>query len=501
MNPQALEEKETSQSTQASETRDLRKWMEQVESLGELKHLEGAHWDTEIGAITEMCMQRPDASPALLFDKIKDYPEGFRLLSNSLNTTKRVALTLHMEPISDRLEFVRRIRERLGQEVYISPKFVETGPILENVVEGKDIDMWKFPTPKWHELDGGRYIGTGSVDITQDPDDGWVNLGTYRVMIHNKDTLGFYISPGKQGRIMREKHFDKGEPCKVVVSFGHDPIYLCAGGTEIPRGLSEFDWIGGMQGYPVEVIKGEYSGIPFPAHAEIVVEAESTPDELMDEGPFGEWTGYYASSMRAEPTMKVKRLYYRNDPIILGAPPGRPPCEFNFMRCFLRSALIWREIEAAGLPDIRGVWCNESGAGRLMTVVALKQRYAGHAKQAGMIAAYCQAGAYLGRYVVVVDEDIDPTNTYDVLWAMCTRSNPENDIEIVRNSWSGPLDPILPPGGKKMFSSRAIIDACRPYDWIADFPPVAESSREIRKEVAEKWQEIIFGDSQTNGSS
>jgi len=501
MNPQALKEKETSQSTETAEYRDLRKWMEQVDSLGELKHLDGAHWDTEIGTITEMCMQRPDASPALLFDKIKDYPEGFRILSNSLNTTKRVALTLHMEPISDRLEFVRRIKDRLGQEDYIPPKVVEDGPILENVVEGKDIDMWKFPTPKWHELDGGRYIGTGSVDITQDPDDGWVNLGTYRVMIQNKDTLGFYISPGKQGRIMREKYFAKGEPCKVVVSFGHDPIFLCAGGTEIPRGLSEFDWIGGMQGYPVEVIKGEYTGIPFPAHAEIVVEAEATAGELMDEGPFGEWTGYYASSMRAEPIMKVKRLYYRDDPIILGAPPGRPPCEFNFMRCFLRSALIWREIEGAGLPDIRGVWCNESGCGRLMTVVALKQRYAGHAKQAGMLAAYCQAGAYLGRYVVVVDEDIDPTNTYDVLWAMCTRSNPENDIEIIRNSWSGPLDPILPPGGKKMFSSRAIIDACRPYDWIADFPPVAESSPEIRKEVAEKWQEIIFGDSNSNGSS
>ena len=506
MNPQALKEqtlkeKEPSQKTQVSEYRDLRKWMEQVESLGELKCLDGADWDTEIGSITEMCMQRPDASPALLFDKIKYYPEGFRLLTNSLNTTKRVALTLHMEPISDRLEFVRRIKDRLGQEEYIPPKVVQDGPIFENVVEGKDIDMWKFPTPKWHELDGGRYIGTGSIDITQDPDEGWVNCGTYRVMIHDKDTLGFYISPGKQGRIMREKYFAKGEPCKVVVSFGHDPIFLCAGGTEIPRGLSEFDWIGGMQGYPVEVIKGEYTGIPFPAHSEIVIEAEAMPDELMDEGPFGEWTGYYASSMRAEPTMKVKRLYFRNDPIMLGAPPGRPPCEFNFMRCFLRSALIWREIEAAGLPDIRGVWCNESGCGRLMTVVSIKQRYGGHAKQAGMITAYCQAGAYLGRYVVVVDEDIDPTNIDDVLWAMCTRSNPENDIEIVRNSWSGPLDPILPPGGKKMFSSRAIIDACRPYDWIADFPPVAESSPEIRKEVADKWQEIIFGDYNPNGSS
>ena len=132
--------------------------MEQVENLGELKHLKGAHWHPEIGTITEMCMQRPDASPALLFDKIKDYPEGFRLLSNSLNTTKRVALTLHMEPISDRLEFVRRIKDRLGQEEYIPPKVVKDGPIFENVVEDKDIDMWKFSTPKWHERIGVRFL-------------------------------------------------------------------------------------------------------------------------------------------------------------------------------------------------------------------------------------------------------------------------------------------------------------------------------------------------------
>ncbi|MEE8583984.1 MAG: hypothetical protein V3T83_03945, partial [Acidobacteriota bacterium] len=107
------------------ECRDLRKWLDEVEALGELKHLDGVDWNVELGTVTEMCMQRPDASPALLFDNIKDYPEGFRVLTNSLNTTKRLALTLHMEPISDRLEFVRRIKARLGDQKYIPPRFVE----------------------------------------------------------------------------------------------------------------------------------------------------------------------------------------------------------------------------------------------------------------------------------------------------------------------------------------------------------------------------------------
>src|SRR5260370_15212363 len=113
-------------------------------------------------------------------------------------------------------------------------------------------------------------------------------------MIHDQDTLGFYISPGKKGRIMREKHFAKGEPCKVAASFGQHPLIYRAGGMEVPHGVSEYDWVGGLQGEPVQVIEGEYTGLPFPAAAEIVIEGEAIPGQDMDEGPFGEWTGYYA---------------------------------------------------------------------------------------------------------------------------------------------------------------------------------------------------------------
>ena len=473
------------------DSRDLRSWMAAVDQMGELKNINGADWDIEIGAITEMGHHRGEQSHALLFDNIKGYPQGYRVLSNSLNTTKRLALTLGMPTNYTRLEFVKNIKQRITNVNYIQPEVVKDGPILENVLSGKDINMWKFPTPKWHELDGGRYIGTGSVDITRDPDDGWVNLGTYRVMIHDEDTLCFYISPGKQGRIMREKHFAKGEVCKVAVSFGQDPLIYLAGGMEVPQGVSEYEWVGGLQGAPVQVIEGEYTGLPIPASAEVVIEGDAIPGANEEEGPFGEWTGYYASARRPEPTIKVKRLYYRNNPILLGAPPTRPPCEFNYMRCFMRSAMIWQELEAAGVPDIRGVWCHEAGGSRLFNIVSIKQRYEGHARQAGMVAAYCHAGGYLGRYVIVVDDDIDPTNTNDVLWALATRSDPEQDIEMVRRSWSGPLDPMIRKSDKKRHSSRAIIDACRPYEWMNEFPPVAESSVEVRKAMEEKWGKIL----------
>ena len=183
---------------------------------------------------------------------------------------------------------------------------------------------------------------------------------------------------------------------------------------------------------------------------------------------------------------------YRNNQITLGPPPGNPPAELTAYRSVLRSALIWDEMEKAGVPDIKAVWCHPAGGTRLFVVVSIKQRYPGHAKQAALTAMGCRAGAYLGRYVVVVDEDIDVADTYEVLWAMTTRVDPEKDIEIIKRMWSGPLDPIIPPG-QKGFNSRAIIDATRPYDWKDDFPAVAVSSPEVLQAAMKKWGQQLFG--------
>ena len=472
------------------EYRDLRDWIRKAEELGELKTLKKCDWNLEIGAITELVAHRDDG-PAVLFDEIKDYPKGYRVLSNSLSSRKRLALTLDLPEGETKMDFVRAWRERYKKIKPIPPKFVKKSPLFENVYKDKDVDLLKFPTPKWHDLDGGRYIGTGSIDITRDPDEGWVNWGTYRVMIHDKDSVGFYISPGKHGRIQREKYIGSGKPCKIAMSFGHDPLVFLAGSIEVPYAVPEYEFIGGVRGEPMELIEGEYSGLPIPANAEIVVEGDVVFDQTKVEGPFGEWTGYYGSAERPEPFVRIKRLYHRNDPIILGSPPGRPPVELGWYRSYLRSALIWDEMEKAGVPDVKGVWLMVSGGSRLVIVVSIKQRYPGHAKQAAVVASQCHAGAYLGRYVIVVDDDIDPSNTDDVIWAMSSRSDPDTDIDIIRRCWSGPLDPIIQPG-KKGFNSRAIIDACRPFEWMKDFPPVAESSKEVLDATAKKWGKVLF---------
>ena len=179
----------------------------------------------------------------------------------------------------------------------------------------------------------------------------------------------------------------------MLASFGHDPLLLMVAGTEVPNTISEYAYAGAMVGEKMRVVRGEVTGLPMPAGAEIVVEGWIRPDRVLHEGPFGEWTGYYSGSLRPVPTLDIERLYFRNNPIILGTPPGKPPNDYSYMRALLKSAMIQDELAKVGVRNVRGVWAHETGGGRLLVVVSIKQRFCGHSRQAGYIAAQCQAAA------------------------------------------------------------------------------------------------------------
>jgi len=213
------------------------------------------------------------------------------------------------------------------------------------------------------------------------------------------------------------------------------------------------------------------------------------------EGPFGEWAGYYASGQKDEPIIRVKSVLYRDDPIVLGCVPGKPPNDNTFYRSPLRAALIWDELERSGVPGIVGVWSHEAGGGRLFNIVSIRQLYPGHAKQVGMATASCHAGAYSNRFVVVVDDDIDPTDTNQVLWALCTRTDVIEDVDVMKRCWSTPLDPMAYAGeGPRYFNNRMIIDACRPYDRLQTFPPVARTAVAEADELRARWPELFGAD-------
>ncbi len=477
---------------------DLRDWLDQVDRLGELTTIRGADRDLEIPGIWETVSREGGGiRPAMLFDEIPGFPTGFRILFGQLESVRRLALTLRLKlNQTDILSCVKACRDRLRQMELVPPQKVEYGKILENVDSDSNVDLYKFPAPKHHEKDGGRYFGTGHCVISRDPDEGWVNLGTYRCMLFSNQSLGLHMSSGRDARTMMNKYFSRGEPYKVAVAIGADPALYLSSTMTVPWGTSEYDFAGGLRGNPIEVLEGPYTKLPIPASAEIVVEGDCQPGDTQLEGPFGEWAGYYANnglSPVLEPVMRVKTVLYRTNPILTCAQPAKPPSDLLKEGIF-RSALIWDELEKAGVPNVRGVWCDLAGGTRLFNVVSIKQAYPGHSRQAGMIASQCGSGVYIGRYTVVVDDDIDVTDLKDVIWAMSTRADPDRSIEIIRRCRSSSADPAISPDVKTTshnpddtFTSKAIIDACWPYEWKDRAFPVVQVSPEMHHKILKKW--------------
>ena len=264
----------------------LRGWIEQVEKLGELKRVSGAHWDTEMGAVTHMLTEHSHGTaPALLFDDVPGFPKGYRTLYGHFSSIKRVALTLGLPLERERkVDIVKQYYDRIQTMKHIPPRVVKDGPILENVLTGDQIDVLKFPVPRHHEQDKARYIGTANCVITQDPDAGWFNLGCYRNQVYDGKTIGCQITEGKHGRIHRDKYFARGQSMKVVVLVGQDPLLFMLAASPLPDGISELDFAGGLRGEPIEVIKGPYTGFPIPADAESRSNARPCPDRCARKG-------------------------------------------------------------------------------------------------------------------------------------------------------------------------------------------------------------------------
>lgn len=470
---------------------DLRQFIEAAKLMSDWKEIKGADWNLEISTLIEATAELIPQPPMLLFDEIKDYPAGFRIVGVPYASFRRVALAFGLPYDKSKLELVRLASRKIRAAQPIPPKEISRAPVMENTMTGSEVNLLKFPVLRSHASDGGRYLGTGDVLINQDPESGYINMGTYRMQLHDPNLLGLWMSPGQHGRIICSQYWEKGKSCPVVATFGQDPLTFMAANTKIPWGASELDFVGGLRGRPLEIVRGPISGLPIPAHAEVAIEGEIPPpsEQARDEGPFGEWTGYYSGGTvgtgEPQPVIRVKAVYYRNHPILEDeAPlwPGAVRIDLN-----LRAGTLWDQLESAGIQDVTGVCAHTN----YMWVVAIRQRYAGHAKQAGHALLSCSASARNGRYIVVVDEDIDPTNLKEVLWAMMTRVDPKTDIEVIDGCWSSPLDPRMPPEKKAArdhTNSRAIYYAVRPFAWRDKFPKVSRPSRELFESVVKKYK-------------
>jgi len=238
---------------------DLRDWIAHMERAGELINIKGADREREIGGIIDIAMRGMNR-PSVLFDEVPGYQPGFRVLSNLLTSVKRIALTLGLPEDTSEVDLVRFWRDYMKNAPTIPPKQVNHGALLENSFKGDEIDLLKIPTPRWHEGDGGYFMGTGCMVIMKDPESGWINYGAYRVQVHDKKVASVMISKGKHGDILMRKYHDKGQPCPIAVVTGVHPGLFAVAGLEIPYGKNEFEAAGGLLGEEIRVINGPVTG-------------------------------------------------------------------------------------------------------------------------------------------------------------------------------------------------------------------------------------------------
>jgi UbiD family decarboxylase len=325
--------------------------------------------------------------------------------------------------------------------------------------------------------------------LTRDPDLGHINLGTYRMMVHDRNHVGLYLSPGKDARLHIARAWQRGEPVEVAAALGVHPLWMIVASQTFPKNMSEYEAIGGLMGAPLEVAQGDATGLLIPARAEIVIEGVIRPNATKLEGPFGGFTGYYGRPEADAPLVEVTALHYRDDPILTNAlMADYPSCEMALFYAIMKSARLWDDLDKYGIPGISGVWTVPAAAsGFGMVIVSVEQRYAGHASQVLALAAQAPSTAYYTKWIVAVDEDVDPTNINEVIWAMSTRCHPVEDIDILRNTWSTWLDPTQNPPEERPWGSKALINACKQHRHLESFSKRTTLTRGMWERLATRW--------------
>jgi UbiD family decarboxylase len=473
--------------------RDLREWLALVEANGLLQRIDQpVDPNEELSAITFMATRREDA-PALLFENVDR--SGARVLTNMLGASKeRYALAVGLDPDLSIADLIRDTRAIMNRRIAPVQVAKAQAPVNEIVLRGDEIDLTAYPVPKFWPGDGGRYIGTGDVTLTAQPETGRLNVGCYRQMLHGPRRVGLYCSPGKHGLLDREAWWARGEPCEVVAAYGIDPVLFMLAAQVFGAKESELDVAGGIMGRGVELTQAEYVSLPIPANAELVIEGVLHRGDVEPEGPLGEFTGYYGRERSPQPVIEVKALHSRRTPILTAALMAKyPSCEIGAYYAIMRSARILDDLERIGVPGVLSAYAHPAAAsGWGIVVVALQQQYPGHAAQVLALTAQCPAAAYYTKWIIAVDEDVDPTDVNEVLWALSTRCHPAEDIDTLRNTWSTGLDPSQFESEARPYGSKVLINACKPHRYLKQFPSSTLLRREVYERVAARWAELGF---------
>ncbi|EGG94841.1 3-polyprenyl-4-hydroxybenzoate carboxy-lyase [gamma proteobacterium IMCC1989] len=482
--------------------KDLRDFIDQLEKQGELKRI-STPVDPNL-EMTEICDRTLRAQgPALLFEN----PIGHNIpvLANLFGTPKRVAMGMG----EDSVEALREVGKLLAmlkepeppksmkdawnklpmfkQVLNMSPKVVKKAPCQEEQLIGDEVDLAKYPIQTCWPGDAGPLV-TWPLVITKGPNKERQNLGIYRMQVIGKNRLIMRWLSHRGGALdFREwQQQNPGQPYPVAVALGADPATILGAVTPVPDTLSEYAFAGLLRGGKTEVVKCIDNDLQVPASAEIILEGFIYPDDMADEGPFGDHTGYY-NEVDSFPVFTVERITQRRKPIYHSTYTGRPPDEPAILGVALNEVFV--PILQKQFPEISDFYLPPEGCSYRMAIVTMKKQYPGHAKRVMMgVWSFLRQFMYT-KFVIVVDDDINARNWEDVIWAITTRTDPSRDITLIDNTPIDYLDFASPVSG---LGSKMGLDATNKWQGETDrewgTPIVMDTA--VKEKVDSMWAEL-----------
>jgi len=479
---------------------DMREFISLLAKHGDLQEINReVDWDLEAGAILRRTYE--NHLPAPLFQKVKEYPDGYRLFGGMLSTMKRCALAMEMEPDSSYKDIMEEYTKRKTK--LVKPRMVASGPCKENIFTGDEVDLYKLPVPMISDGDGGRYLVTWAAIITKDPDSGWINWGLYRGMIYGKDSLTGLINPYQHVGIHYKKYEARNQPMPFAIAIGMEPLCHVVALTDIAYGEDEADVAGALRREPVDLVKCETVDLPVPATAEIIIEGEMLPHQRVKEGPFAEFSGYNTSDRATlnRPLWKVTAITHRHDPILSFCNIGIPVDEGHLFRSITRAAQMLEILHANGLPVVDVNLLAETSF--LMAIVSVKPTFANIAERVASTLWGSKVGGMLLPYIIIVEDDVDPFNLTEVLHAVATKCHPARGIHTLdRAAGAVFLLPFLNQHERHYgLSAKTYFDCTWPYDWDRNTEVPRKASfqsypEQVKQHVLDNWQQYGYTEGQ-----
>ena len=491
--------------------KDLRAYVEALRDIGEVQDIDQeVDWNLEIGAIIRRSYEL--RAPAPLFNRIGGIEPGFRVLGAPGGVSaqrglflSRIALSLGLDAHTTGqaiVEAIARARTALG----IKPVVVPTGPCKENVLLGDAVDLTRLPAPVLHGGDGGRYINTYGCIVARTPDGSWTNWSIARIMMFDRNRMTGIVAPGQHIGMIHKMWADQGQDMPFALALGVEPAipFLC--GMPIPAHMDEADVLGALFGTGIEVTKCETSDLLVPATAEIVIEGVLSASEKAPEGPMGEYAGYnWVGVTSDKPVYHVRAMTFRDDPILPMVVAGEPIEEDHTAWGIPNAAEALTLLREAKLP-VTMCWLTLEAANHWL-VVTLKRDWrsltvirSSHMMclRIGEVLFGAHGGSGLVK-VIVLEDDVDPTDTDEVVWAYATRAHPGTSEIVFGDRPTGALSIYLAPDEKRvMRSTKAVYDCLTRDEWTGGNTPSRTSLErgyppELRQRVLSNWGNYGYG--------